>query len=304
MKPLIAKHSWLTDTVKHALTYTKHYPRGLVMAGRVAVRRDRVISMFNIGRNALFAALLVGVAGPAFAADMPEPIIEVEQPSYGGWYLRGHIGMSNQRIKGLESPLFDIPFEHGWYDEGSFGSAPTFGLGVGYQFNDFLRADLTAEYRGAADFTAQDWLRATSPASTLTTNNYRGRKSEWLFLANAYADVGTFYGITPYVGAGIGASRNTISSFTDTNPQNGGGAYADDKSRWDLAWALHAGLGIKATERMTIDLGYSFVNLGDGQTGPLKNVDPAQPFPPANDGIRFKDITSHDFKLGVRYSLN
>ena len=269
------------------------------MAGRVAVRRDRVISMFNIGRNALFAALLVGVAGPAFAADMPEPIIEVEQPSYGGWYLRGHIGMSNQRIKGLESPLFDIPFEHGWYDEGSFGSAPTFGLGVGYQFNDFLRADLTAEYRGAADFTAQDWLRATSPASTLTTNNYRGRKSEWLFLANAYADVGTFYGITPYVGAGIGASRNTISHFRDINVPMQGVAYADSDPTWNFAWALHAGLGYQATDKLTVDFGYSYLDLGDAKTSSIRAYDGSVTEAP----MHFNNITSHDFKLGLRYML-
>ncbi|GAA4122241.1 outer membrane protein [Aminobacter aganoensis] len=254
------------------------------------------------GKKAFAAALLASVTAPAFAADMPEPVIEIEQPSYGGWYLRGHIGMSNQRIKRLESELFAFPDAHGWHDEGTFGAAPTFGVGVGYQFNDFLRGDLTVEYRGNSEFSALDWQ---DNAGVITTNDYRGKKSEWLFLANAYADLGDFYGVTPYLGAGIGASRNTISSFRDINIINGGGAYADDKSRWDLAWALHAGVGIKATERMTIDLGYSFLSLGDGQTGELKNDDPAEPFPPAgNSGIRFKDITSHDFKLGVRYSLN
>ena len=111
--------------------------------------------------------------------------------------------------------------------------------------------------------------------------------------------------MTPYLGAGIGASRNTISGFRDINIIDGGGGYADDKSKWDFAWALHAGLGIQATERMTVDLGYSFVSLGDGQTGELKNDDPSAAVPAAgNDGITFKDITSHDLKLGVRYSLN
>lgn len=260
--------------------------------------------MRNFGRNAFFAALLVGAGAPAYAADMPEPVVEVAQPVYGGWYLRGHLGMSNQRIKGLESPLFDVPAVHGWHDEGGFDSAPIFGGGIGYQFNDYLRGDLTVEYRGASEFHALDWLQAL-PGDPITTNDYRAKKSEWLFLANAYADVGNFYGVTPYLGAGIGASRNTISGFRDLNAQNGGGGYADDNSRWDFAWALHAGVGFQATERMTIDLGYSFVNLGDGQTGELKNDDPSEPFPPAgNDGIRFKDITSHDLKLGVRYSLN
>ncbi|WP_395449569.1 outer membrane protein [Aminobacter sp. UC22_36] len=238
---------------------------------------------------------------------MPEPIIEVEQPSYGGWYLRGHIGMSNQRLKVLESELFQGPtiIEHGWHDKGTFGSAPIFSVGVGYQYNDFLRGDLNVEYRGASSFNALDYVTydTGTPAGVVTrTNDYSGKKSEWLFMANAYADVGTFYGITPYVGAGLGASRNTISSFRDVNVINNGAGYAHTTSKWNLAWALHAGVGIKATERMTVDLGYSFVNLGDARTGTIYNDDPAFNVP--NNGITFKDITSHDFKLGVRYSLN
>lgn len=273
------------------------------MVGRVAGPQVQGIIMRNFGRRAFAAALLASVTAPAFAADMPEPIIEVEQPSYGGWYLRGHIGMSNQRVKTLDTVLFDDPgiIEHGWLDKGKFGSAPIFSVGVGYKFNDFLRGDITAEYRGSADFNALDYV-TYNPGPVTRTNDYRAKKSEWLFLANAYADVGEFYGITPYVGAGIGASRNTISGYRDINIINGGGSYAASASKWNLAWALHAGVGIKATDRMTVDLGYSFVNLGDARTGTIYNDDPSLNLP--NDGMHFKNITSHDLKLGVRYSLN
>ena len=264
--------------------------------------------MFDFGKKAFIAALLAGVAAPAFAADLPDPVIVDPAPVvYGGWYLRGHIGMSNQQVGSIDSIPFNNPaIEHGWIDEGGFSSAPVFGGGIGYQFNDFLRGDITAEYRGSADFNALDSVTYNSgpPANAVLTrtNDYSAKKSEWLFLANAYADVGNFYGVTPYVGAGIGASRNTISNFRDVNVLNNGAAYAASESQWNFAWALHAGLGIKATERMTVDLGYSFVNLGDARTGTMYNDDPIHNQP--NDGMHFKDITSHDLKLGVRYSLN
>lgn len=259
--------------------------------------------MNGFARKTLFAILLAGVAGPVLAADYIEEPIEVVPEAIGGWYIRGHIGMSNQFFDGLESDLFDIPFEFGWYDDGGFSSAPIFGGGIGYQFNDHLRGDITVEWRGKSDFEALDWLVATD-GGNVTTNDYRAKKSELVFMANGYYDIGGFYGITPYVGAGIGASYNTISHFRDTNIINGGGAYADDESKWNFAWALHAGLGFQATERMTIDLGYSFISLGDASTGILHNDDGAS-FPEGeNQSIEFNDIYSHDFKLGVRYALN
>src|SRR5687768_13152357 len=262
--------------------------------------------MYGIARNALFAVLLAGVAGPALAADYIEEPIEVVPEVVGGWYIRGYIGMSNQFFDGLESDLFDIPDEFGWHDEGEFSSAPIVGGGVGYQFNDYLRGDLTVEWRGKSDFYALDWLDADSGTpGGITTNEYTAKKSELVFMANGYYDFGAFYGITPYVGAGIGASYNTISHFRDINEINGGAAHADDNSEWNLAWALHAGLGFQATERMTIDFGYSFISLGDASSGALRNDDPDFfPFGGDNDGIKFNDIYSHDFKLGVRYSLN
>ena len=258
--------------------------------------------MHGFARKAIVAALLGGVAGPALAADYVDPPVEVA-PVIGGWYIRGYIGMSNQDYDGLELDLFDIPVAHGWLDEGGFASAPIVGGGVGYQFNDYLRGDITVEWRGKSDFYALDWLQVTA-APDITTDEYTGKKSELVFMANGYYDIGDFYGITPYVGAGIGASYNTISHFRDINIITGGGGYADDNSEWNLAWALHAGLGFQATERMTLDFGYSFISLGDAETGTIRNDDGVS-FPTVeNESIKFNDIYSHDFKLGVRYSLN
>ncbi|MEW9808660.1 outer membrane protein [Mesorhizobium marinum] len=256
--------------------------------------------MHAFGRNTLVAVCLAAATGPGFAADLYEPVPVV--PAVGGWYIRGHLGMSNQFFDQLESDLFDTADSFGWYDEGGFAAAPIAGAGFGYAFNDNLRGDLTVEWRGKSDFYALDWV---DNGGGVTTNEYTATKSELVFMANGYYDIGNYYGFTPYVGAGIGASYNTISHFRDVNIINGGGAYADDNSEWNLAWALHAGLGFKATERMTIDFGYSFISLGDASTGELKNDDPSEPFPPAgNNGIQFNDIYSHDFKLGVRYALN
>ena len=46
-------------------------------------------------------------------------------------------------------------------------------------------------------------------------NNYSGSKSEWVVMANAYVDLGTWWCITPFIGAGVGGSYNKISGFRD-----------------------------------------------------------------------------------------
>lgn len=253
----------------------------------------------------LVAVIAGGVPLAALAADLPV-IYPEPTPVYkpvGGWYLRGSLGMSNQRLDRLDYQYFDEPgFEHSWLDEGGFDAGVTAGVGVGYRFNNWLRTDLTAEYRGKTSFDALDRVVETADPDNIFTNDYEAKKSEWLVLANAYADLGNFHGVVPYVGAGIGASRNTISHFTDVNIQNGAGGFADSDSEWNLAWALHAGVGYEVTDRMTVDLGYSFLHLGDATTAPAENFDPA--FTRPNDGFKFEDLTSHDFKIGVRYAFN
>ncbi len=266
--------------------------------------------MGSYTKFSLAMAAVAVSASVAGAADIIEPPIyqapEITPQIGGAWYLRGDIGMSNQRLHGgLSNVLFATTDALEFLDPGTFSSAPTFAVGVGYQFSPWLRGDLTAQYRGKADFSALDrYSDPTVDADPTTfegTNDYSAKKSEWLLLANAYVDLGTWQGITPYVGAGIGGSRNTISSFRDINVPNLGVAYGGADSKWNLAWALHAGLGYQITERLTLDLGYSYLNLGDAQSGDIIAFDGTNN---VNNPMIFNELTSHDFKFGLRYSFN
>ena len=258
----------------------------------------------------LAAAAFAATAGVAGAADIIEPPVyeappEVAVVAAGGWYLRGDIGMSNQQLHGgLSNVLFADPDNFEFLDKGTFSSAPTFRGGIGYQFNNWLRADATVEYRGKASFNALDRYETVddgNPATWDGTNEYEAKKSEWLLMANAYVDLGTWAGITPYAGFGLGASRNTISSFRDINTPNGGVAYGGQNSEWNLAWALHAGVAMDITERLTMDLGYSYLNMGDASSG---DIVPFQGANAINNPMKFEDITSHDVKFGLRYKLH
>ena len=39
------------------------------------------------------------------------------------------------------------------------------------------------------------------------------------------------------------------------------------RSKFNFAWALHAGLTYKVTQSMSIDLGYRYLDMGSGTTG-------------------------------------
>jgi opacity protein-like surface antigen len=184
-----------------------------------------------------------------------------------------------------------------------FNSSPLFGGGVGYQLNNWLRFDGTAEYRATANFHGQ---QVESQGGVTLPDDYTAGKSELLFLANAYVDLGTWYRVTPFVGAGIGASRNTISNFMDTGATQSGATilsttYFDTHSTWNLAWALYAGLSYQVTPNFSVDLTYRYVNLGDAQTGVPHAFD-GTPLP-GNSPFVFKNITSNDLMLGMKWML-
>ncbi len=251
--------------------------------------------------------LLTGVATAALvagarAADLP-PILQHAPPvpveAFGGWYLRGDIGMSNQNV---DRAVFDFgtlpqPTQVRRLQAG-FDSAPIFGLGLGYQFNSWLRGDITGEYRGKSSFSAYEIV--TSGGATFSENN-TAKKSEWVALANVYVDLGTWWCLTPFVGAGVGVSYNRISDFQDINVITNGHNFAPDAGKWNLAWALHAGVAYKVTPGFTVELAYRYLNLGDASTGgPITGWDGTY----QGAGYRFYDIDSHDLKVGMRWMLN
>ncbi len=255
-------------------------------------------------RTILLAGAAAIVSTSALSADLPPvyhqgPVVE----DFGGWYLRGDIGMSNQKVKRIHNILMDDAPQFSWVDKGGFDSAPIFGIGVGYQFNNWMRFDVTGEYRGGANFHAMD--RFFNPfmgvSGLMNTNEYTAVKSEWVALANAYFDLGTWWCLTPFVGAGAGFSRVTIDHYRDNNIIAGGGGVADAASKWNFAWALHAGLAYKVTPGFTVELAYRYLSLGDGITGDVINLDGTNST--IGNGTHFKDLTSHDLRLGVRWSL-
>lgn len=208
---------------------------------------------------AALAVMLLGAGGVAraadpidakgaddlFADDLLALAPEIEESRF--WYLRGDIGY-----------VFN-----GAADAGAVGHLPlddagVFGLGVGARLSDLVRVDLTADYRSPADFSARGW---------------RGEASATTLLANLYLDLGTWHGLTPYVGAGLGASHLALSGVADAEG-------------WGLAWALMAGGTVTLAPNWQLDLGYRYLSIENADLGGVLS------------GI---SQAAHEVRLGVRY---
>jgi opacity protein-like surface antigen len=293
--------------------------------------KHKGLIMSSLKTLALAGAVFAGATVVASAADLgypspglPPPPVHSPIAEASGWYLRGDIGIAHQNMKPEIADRRFTPSSVGVHDFSM--SKPAFlGIGAGYQFNSWLRADVTAEYRLESRFKFEDKYcfgnggAIATPGTACSINPgftgqdgrnyYNGRIASTVFLANAYVDLGTWSGFTPFVGAGVGFAQHKFSGLTDTGINNfyNAGVYTGtggvipnrfaDKSKTNVAWAVMAGVGYDLSPVHKIELGYRYLNMGKGQQSL------ACAGGTCGDNINYKNIDAHELKIGLRWML-
>jgi opacity protein-like surface antigen len=230
-------------------------------------------------RTLCAVGFLAAQATAAAAADyVPPPPPPVVQPlpviGLNGWYLRGDVGYAWGRIDGADAaPGFPSP------SDSALGNAVTGGLGVGYKWS-WLRTDVTFDYLAPMDYSG----------SAVSSGDVTAKISAASALFNGYIDLGTWYCITPYIGAGAGAAYVSTTDYASTvaPPFTGG-----DHHQWNFAWAAMAGLDYAVTPQLKVDVGYRYLNVGDTQT--------------ESDSFgqtTFKNVAAHEVRVGLRWSFD
>jgi opacity protein-like surface antigen len=247
------------------------------------------------------AALAIGVTSGAAAADLlpPPPMVAPPPPpaDFGTWYLRGDVGVGAAQISGWRDTLaplnaFGNPPPAVLPVFADLGDSAHFGAGFGYKFGSWFRVDVTGEYRTKANYRAGvTWF---SQNGGFGADVYSASLSTALFLANGYVDLGTWWGLTPYVGGGVGVAANEFSGFIDHTF-----GYARDTSVANFAWAASAGVAFDVTPRLKVDIGYRYLDLGSIKSNPIVCLDVAACWYEQHN-FRF---ASHDVRLGLRYAL-
>jgi opacity protein-like surface antigen len=256
------------------------------------------------------------ISSTAFAADLgaPPPAMQYQPPAQvaeqSGWYLRGDVGAGAQNFSTFDlEPAANVPAS--WtVNQKDIQSATIIGGGVGYDFNSWLRFDVTGEYRTAAAFKALgSYNQGTCTVIGVTGtcfDNYSGNFQAAVFMANAYIDLGTWWCLTPYVGGGVGMAYDRITGVQDIGPLPPGtvgfGYTQTDSANWNLAWNLQAGLTYNVSDNLKIDFSYRYLNMGSPQSADIfcQNTGSTTPC----NYFNLKDMTSNDFRIGLRYMLN
>jgi opacity protein-like surface antigen len=257
-------------------------------------------------------ALLLGQTAGAAAADLglpPPP--PAEAPCIGCTgpiYLKGFVGAANPHVDSIDSELF--AFNNFQVFHHDIKNSALWGLGFGYEFNSWLRFDITGEYRGRSAFFAQDRfpggngtfsVASNSADGTFLpgTNEYTADFESWVGLANAYIDLGTYYCVTPYIGGGVGFASLSVLGLKDVNVVSNSVFFAADHTETNFAWAAYAGLAYDVTPSVTLDLSYRYTDLGDARSGTVTAYDNSSSY----RSLDIDDINSHDLMLAVRWKL-
>jgi opacity protein-like surface antigen len=225
----------------------------------------------------------------ASAADMPSYFMPSESPApaaapleFGtGWYLRGDASFGPEDKPKL---LLDNDVPTFSRKGSAFGYG--FGAGLGYKLTDGLRIDVTADYQDPFHYSA------TQSCGNSCSLEQRTSVQRWDGLVNGYYDIGTWAGITPYVGAGVGIAG---TRERDTLAMNGGAGNtltAQNTSDTRFAWAAMAGISYAVAPHILLDIGYRYLDLGKTTVtlAPSTSVS--------------RSIGEQQIRVGVRYMVD
>ncbi|MGP2490395.1 outer membrane protein [Mesorhizobium sp. PUT5] len=253
--------------------------------------------MLSLARNVALAGMVAGLAFPALAADMYEPPVEMapaapvyQEAEFGGWYIRGDVDYHKSNWRGADYITYGPPPGSNSFSSGKLRGAFSLGAGVGYQVTRHFRTDVTGDYWFKSKF--EGHTTGTCGSGEPCTSNDASNFSAFLLLANAYADLGTWHGITPYVGAGIGGAHVKWDKLVN---DDGDGSFEHDGAKgWRFAYALMAGASYCLTDRAKLDLGYRFSHIKGGRMFEYTN----------GGGPGFdKGFNNHEVRAGLRYQF-
>ena len=178
------------------------------------------------------------------------------------------------------------------------GTGSAFGFSVGKYLTNSFRLELEAIKRTGYEFDARD--------IAFPTFTDKAKIETHALFINGFYDFQPFTmsntAITPYLGGGVGISRNKMG--TDVLHNNGlpTGTTFDDNTINQFAYKLSAGTLVSLTKQLSLDVNYQYVNLGAFKGGTEVLVNGAFNST-LQRGINGGDIKTQELMVGLQYTF-
>jgi opacity protein-like surface antigen len=243
---------------------------------------------------AIGAGLTLALVECALAVDLPPapslPQLEATPEDFGGWYLRGDLGAGFETAPALKAAGNLIapgvpggalsPFAAASFSGASLSTAGTIDAGVGYVLNPWFRVDATLEYRFGARLRSSVAIEDPAPIGGggpfYSAGHLSAGVSSIVALVNGYIDLGNYWGVTPFLGAGLGVADNALSGVSEqsvavsrTSPAIPAVGVFSNASRTNFARALTAGFDFDIAPNLKLEASYRYLNLGSIALGGL-----------------------------------
>jgi opacity protein-like surface antigen len=230
-------------------------------------------------------ALLFAIPSFSFAIDLD------------GFYITPKGGIS----KSMDTGVIFGDAGGGQFDikDNDLGTGYVFGLSVGKYITNNFRVDLEASQRGGLEY---DTEYASEP--NLGTTTKADIKTQSIFI-NGFYDFESFAiinsSVTPYIGGGIGISRNKMGVVTEVTPENEV-AYLDGNKVSQFSYKLAAGTLINLTKKLSLDINYQYVDLGSFKSG-LDYVASGGATGTLTEALNGGEIKTQELMVGLQYKF-
>ena len=211
-----------------------------------------------------------------------------------GYYITAKGGVSKTFNTGTTSFTPRVGGSLTFQNE-DLGTGSAFGFSVGKYLTDSFRLELEAIKRTGYEYDAAH-PEFTEEAKIQT---------EAVFI-NGFYDFQPFSlkstSITPYLGGGVGISRNKMKTTVQSVNGIPDGTTIDGNTINQFAYKLSAGTLVSLTEQLSLDVNYQYVNLGAFKGGTevlVSGVFAGH----LQRGINGGDIKTQELMVGLQYTF-
>ena len=146
---------------------------------------------------------------------------------------------------------------------GDFGTTPTVDLGLGWRLSPYVRVEVEGTYRPSLNFGGQANFLRTPGEQPVSARGHT-----LTALAVGWLDLGTYGRLRPFLGLGLGVSRNHMGAVRYDFPglAQPAATITSGGSDSQTAWMASAGVSWPLSRRATLDVAYRYTDLGDMRT--------------------------------------